>query len=202
MLERSARALRAAGGWAIHHRVGGDAGEALRLTAEIVASGREAADHAVGRLDTDRSPRSAAARTRTTPVTPTAEMASVYRCTAPAGQMFVGESRAWQISGGKLGPGEVEGWTIEMSENIPAPLLEAVTAAMADPAPVARLGRDLTSEHLLYLDVRPLAPKAASGPSARALAARTRVVLSPPAPAAGHSAIATTPPDQFRQPTR
>ncbi|MFE6053079.1 DUF317 domain-containing protein [Kitasatospora sp. NPDC056446] len=133
---------------------------------------------------------------------PDAEMASVYRCTAPTGQIFVGESRAWQISGGKLGPGEVEGWTIEMSENIPAPLLEAVTAAMADSAPVARLGRDLTSEHLLYLDVRPLAPKAASGPSARALAARTRVVLSPPAPAAGHSAIAATPPDQFRQPTR
>ncbi|MFB7906918.1 DUF317 domain-containing protein [Kitasatospora sp. NPDC056076] len=72
VLERSARALRAASGWAIHHRVGGDAGEALRLTAEIIASGREAADHAVGRLDTDRSPRSAAARTRTTPVTPTA----------------------------------------------------------------------------------------------------------------------------------
>ncbi|MEV0530739.1 DUF317 domain-containing protein [Kitasatospora sp. NPDC050463] len=72
VLDRSARALRAAGGWALHHRVGGDAGEALRLTAEIVASGREAADHAVGRLGTDRSPRSAAARTRTTPVTPTA----------------------------------------------------------------------------------------------------------------------------------
>ncbi|MFE2722819.1 DUF317 domain-containing protein [Kitasatospora sp. NPDC059327] len=72
VLDRSARALRAAGGWALHHRVGGDAGEALRLTAEIVASGREVADHAVGRLGTDRSPRSAAARTRTTPVAQTA----------------------------------------------------------------------------------------------------------------------------------
>ncbi|WP_030458896.1 DUF317 domain-containing protein [Kitasatospora sp. NRRL B-11411] len=133
---------------------------------------------------------------------PDAEMASVYRCTAPAGQMFVGESRDWQISGGKLGPGEVEGWTIEMSENIPAPLLEAVTAAMADPAPVARLGRDLTSEHLLYLDVRPLAPTAASGPSARALAARTRVVLSPPALATSRSTTPTNPPDQPRQPAR
>ncbi len=72
VLDRSARALRAAGGWAIHHRVGGDAGEALRLTALIVASGREAADHAVGRLGADRSPRSAAARTRTTPAAPVA----------------------------------------------------------------------------------------------------------------------------------
>ncbi|MEU6233668.1 DUF317 domain-containing protein [Kitasatospora sp. NPDC047058] len=72
VLDRSTRALRAAGGWALHHRVGGDAGEALRLTAEIVASGREAADHAVGRLGTDRSPRSAAARARTTPAAPVA----------------------------------------------------------------------------------------------------------------------------------
>lgn len=133
---------------------------------------------------------------------PDGEMASVYRCTAPAGQMFVGESRAWQISGGKLGPGEVEGWNIEMSENIPAPLLEAVTAAMADPAPVARLGRDLTSEHLLYLDVHPLVPKAATGPSARALAARTRVVLSPPASNATGSTAASNPPDPVRQPAR
>ncbi|MEU4113234.1 DUF317 domain-containing protein [Kitasatospora sp. NPDC028055] len=131
-----------------------------------------------------------------------AEMASVYRCTAPAGQMFVGESRAWQISGGKLGPGEVEGWTIEMSEGIPAPLLEAVTAAMADPAPVARLGRDLTPEHLLYLDVRPLVPKAPPGPSLRALAARTRVVPSSPAPGASCSTAASNPPDQPRQPAR
>nr|BEK67577.1 hypothetical protein KPHV_48040 [Kitasatospora purpeofusca] len=72
VLDRSARALRAAGGWALHHRVGGDAGEALRLTAEIVATGREAADHAVGGLGTDRSPRSAAARTRTAPAAPVA----------------------------------------------------------------------------------------------------------------------------------
>ncbi|MFE2722821.1 DUF317 domain-containing protein [Kitasatospora sp. NPDC059327] len=129
-------------------------------------------------------------------------MASVYRCTAPAGQLFVGESRAWQISGGKLHPGEVEGWTIEMSESIPAPLLEAVTAAMADPAPVARLGRDLTSEHLQYLDIRPLAPQAPAGPSARALAARTRVVLSSPVPATSRSTAATNPPDQHRQPAR
>ncbi|WP_308431121.1 DUF317 domain-containing protein [Kitasatospora griseola] len=129
---------------------------------------------------------------------PGGEMASVYRCTAPAGQMFVGESRAWQISGGS----EAEGWTIEMSENIPAPLLEAVTAATADPTPVARLGRDLTSEHLLCLDVRPLVPKAPPGPSARSLAARTRVVLSPPAPAASRSTAASNPPDQPRQPAR
>ncbi|WP_030458898.1 DUF317 domain-containing protein [Kitasatospora sp. NRRL B-11411] len=81
VLDRSARALRAAGGWALHHRVGGDAGEALRLTAEIVASGREAADHAVGRLGTDCSPRSAAARTRTTPVT----LAALPPATGPLG---------------------------------------------------------------------------------------------------------------------
>ncbi|MEV0188481.1 DUF317 domain-containing protein [Kitasatospora purpeofusca] len=112
---------------------------------------------------------------------PDAETASVYRCTAPAGQMFAGESRAWQISAGKPGPGEVEGWTIEMSENTPAPLLEAVTAAMTDPTPVARLGRDLTPEHLLYLDVRPLLPQTPSGPSARALAARTRTTNPEPA---------------------
>ncbi|MGV9266657.1 DUF317 domain-containing protein [Kitasatospora sp. NPDC003701] len=133
---------------------------------------------------------------------PDTGMASVYRCTAPAGQLFVGESRDWQISGGKLHPGEVEGWTIDMSENIPAPLLEAVTAAMTDPAPVARLGRDLTSEHLQYLHIRPLTPQAPAGPSARALAARTRVVLSPPAPATSRSTTATNPPDQPRQPAR
>nr|BEK67582.1 hypothetical protein KPHV_48090 [Kitasatospora purpeofusca] len=133
---------------------------------------------------------------------PDTGMASVYRCTAPAGQLFVGESRDWQISGGKLHPGEVEGWTIEMSENIPAPLLEAVTAAMADPAPVTRLGRDLTSEHLQYLHIRPLTPKAPASPSARALAARTRVLLSPPAPATSRSTTATNPPDQPRQPAR
>ncbi|MEU4113236.1 DUF317 domain-containing protein [Kitasatospora sp. NPDC028055] len=75
VLDRSARALRAAGGWALHHGVGGDAGEALRLTAEIVASGREAADHAVGRLGADHSPRSAAARTRSrTTLAPTAPL--------------------------------------------------------------------------------------------------------------------------------
>ncbi|MGW2397065.1 DUF317 domain-containing protein [Kitasatospora sp. NPDC001664] len=130
-------------------------------------------------------------------------MASVYRCTAPAGQLFVGESRAWQISGGKLGPGEVEGWTIEMSENIPAPLLAAVTTAMTDPAPVARLGRDLAFEHLQYLDVRPLVPRGPAGPSARALAARTRVVLSPPASRSATGAAPpplTTAPDGTRKP--
>ncbi len=133
---------------------------------------------------------------------PESGMARGYRCTAPTGQRFPGESRAWQISGGKLGPGEVEGWIIEMSENIPAPLLEAVTAAMTDPTPVARLGRDLTSEHLAYLEVRPLLPKAPPGPSPRALAARTRVVLSPPAPTASGSTAASNPLDQPRQPAR
>ncbi|MEU3568780.1 DUF317 domain-containing protein [Kitasatospora sp. NPDC036755] len=83
VLDRSARALRAAGGWALHHRVGGDAGEALRLTAEIVASGREAADHAVGRLGTAHSPRSAAARTRTTPAAPPAVTGPLGHTGAP-----------------------------------------------------------------------------------------------------------------------
>ncbi|MCG6497002.1 DUF317 domain-containing protein [Kitasatospora sp. A2-31] len=133
---------------------------------------------------------------------PDAEVASVYRCTAPAGQMFAGESRAWQISTGKLGPGEVEGWSIEMSENIPAPLLEAVTAAMTDPAPVARLGRDLTPEHLVDLVVRPLVPQTPPGPSARVLAARTRIVLSPPAATTSPSANAASPPDPPRQQIR
>ncbi|MFE2111204.1 DUF317 domain-containing protein [Kitasatospora sp. NPDC059463] len=64
VMERSARTLRAAGGWAAQHRIGGDAGESLQLTAAILDAGREAGHHAATRLGAGATPRAVAALTR------------------------------------------------------------------------------------------------------------------------------------------
>ncbi|MFJ7278329.1 DUF317 domain-containing protein [Kitasatospora sp. NPDC098663] len=104
---------------------------------------------------------------------PGTEMASVTRSTDPA-RLAAGENPEWIVSGGTLGPGTKEGWYLQMSEHIPAPLLKAVADGLVDSTPVARLGRDLTSEHLVYLDVRPLDTRRPSGTSERRLAARAR----------------------------
>jgi hypothetical protein len=49
VLDRTARALRAAGGWADHHGGHGSVGQSLELTAEILAEGRRAAEQMASR---------------------------------------------------------------------------------------------------------------------------------------------------------
>ncbi|MFJ6620027.1 DUF317 domain-containing protein [Kitasatospora sp. NPDC091335] len=104
---------------------------------------------------------------------PNAEMATITRLIT---MHSPDQSTDWVISGGSFGSGSRGGWYLEMPANVPAPLLAGVTEALADPAPVARLGRDLTSENLVHLDVRPLETRRRTTSPARVAAARTRTV--------------------------
>ncbi|MGW3185728.1 DUF317 domain-containing protein [Kitasatospora sp. NPDC001119] len=104
---------------------------------------------------------------------PDGEMASISRWMKPDHQ-----ESDWVISGGALGPGRKEGWYLKMPADVPMELLAGVTKALTDPTPVARLGRDLASEHLVYLDVRPLETRHRSTSPARMAAARARSVTT------------------------
>ncbi|MDH6111302.1 hypothetical protein P3T36_003326 [Kitasatospora sp. MAP12-15] len=115
---------------------------------------------------------------------PSAEIATIGRCTDP-GSLAAGKSDDWVLSGGVLGPGPKEGWYAQLSARIPAELLAAVTGAVADRTPVERLGRDLTDEHLIYLDVQPLntVGKTQAPAPTRAGAAALRTAVTQPSAA-------------------
>ncbi|WP_405000749.1 DUF317 domain-containing protein [Kitasatospora cathayae] len=70
-------------------------------------------------------------------------MASVTRTIDPLA-LAAGANGDWVISGGTLGPGTKQGWYIEMSPTIPAPLLNAATTALTSRAPVERLSLTLS----------------------------------------------------------
>ncbi|MFJ4676847.1 DUF317 domain-containing protein [Kitasatospora sp. NPDC088783] len=102
-------------------------------------------------------------------------MASVSRTTSAAA-LTDGANPNWVVSGGDRRP-DGPGWSIEMSRHSPRLLLQAVSAALADPAPVARLARQIPAAHSAHLitttlEQRPAAPAG----SDRAAAARHRTV--------------------------
>ncbi|MFC9327941.1 DUF317 domain-containing protein [Kitasatospora sp. NPDC057015] len=113
---------------------------------------------------------------------PDTEMATIGRNIDPTRDPR-GQDTDWVLSGGSLGPGAKEGWYAKLSLQTPAPLLAAVTGAVVDRAPVERLGRDLTPEHRIHLDVTPLpASRPVRSTARRIEAARSRTTRATPEP--------------------